>query len=359
MKPWFPLLALLLPSSAMAGYKLLINDDFESGDHAAMQGGFVAGECWGVVFEPDAGDYPFDWVFTDGLIGGSSAQVTYELDFYGLAGTNMGQSSLIDSSYIYLTGSNSSFNRIDLTDPKLEVTLPPVEQGNVAISMCLDTHSGYPAIARDVGGLDHRGRNYIWSSGVWLQSYLYGLTGDWIQRLCIETDSVSGDECDVDADTDADSDTDSDSDADADSDADTDADTDWDSHDPIAELSLVSVTPAEADQGDPVDVVLLGTGFEDGLDARIGGVSLTGIDVVNEETIQGRTPSSLPVGVHDVEVVLGTDNAYLSEAFTVRGGDTGDADTKGCSSAGGVQPLAWLGLGFAALGMAWSRRRRA
>jgi uncharacterized protein (TIGR03382 family) len=358
MRSWLPVLTLLLiPGSAMAGYKLLINDDFESGDHAAFQGGFVENECWGVVYVPDRGDYPFEMVAVDALIGGNASSVTYNIDFYQTNGTNPNSATRIDGSYLYITGSNSSFNRVDLTDPKLDVSLPTVESGNIIVSMCLDMHSGYPAIARDVGGMQHADRNWIYlpNHNSWWQSNLLGLSGDWIQRLCIETDSVSGDECDVDADTDADSDTDSDSDADADSD--TDADTDWESGDPIGELSLVSITPAEASQGEPVDVVLLGTGFTDGIDARIGGVSLTGIDVVNTETLQGRTPSSLPVGTHDVEVALGSDNAYLAEAFTVRGGDTGGGESKGCSSIGGVPGMAWMGLGLLGMVMVGWRRR--
>ena len=357
MRSWLIAFSLLLiPGSSFAGYKLLINDDFETGDHAAFQGGFVAGECWGAVYEPDPGDYPFDMVHVDALIGGSSAHSLYNIDFYALNGTNLNQSDYIDGSYLAITGSNSAFQRIDLRDAKLEVTLPAVESGNIAVAMCLDSHDGYPAIARDVGGMSDAALNYIFlpSHNSWWQSNLFGVTGDWIQRLCIETDSVSGDECDADTDADSDSDTDADSDSDADSDADTD--TAWGTGDPIADLSLISITPAKMNMGEPIDVVLLGSGFDDGMDARIGGISITGLQVINPETLQGRTPSSLPQGTHDVEVVVDADNAYLAAAFEVMGEEELDDGCSGCSSS---QPrgAAWLGLGLLGMmAMGWRRR---
>ncbi len=356
MKSWPIILALFAaPGPAIAGYKLLKNDGFVSPDNAAFQGGFVDGECWGVVYQPDPGDYPFEWAHVDALIGGTTSHAMFGIEFYELSGTNLDSATRIDSSAIYLNGSNDSYQRVTV-DTDLEVNLPTVESGNVAVAMCLDGHSGYPAIARDADGTIDSSLNYIYlpSHGSWWASNLFGLTGDWIQRLCIETDYVSGDECDVDSDSDADSDTDTDGDADADSD--TDTDTAWDSSDPLGDLSLISITPAEMDLGEPIDVVLLGTGFAGGMDARIGGISITGLEVVNSGTLQGRTPSSLPEGTHDVEVVLDSDNAYLAAAFAVLGEEEGGC--AGCSSRGLPSGLAVLGLGFLSLGLAVTRRRR-
>jgi MYXO-CTERM domain-containing protein len=360
MKSWFPLLALLaFPSSAIAGYKLLKNDGFESGMHAAFQGGFGDGECWGVVYVPDPGDYPFEWVAVDALIGGSSMHAMFDIAFYELNSSNLANATRIDDSAIYLTGSSSSYQRIDLQDAKLEVTLPTVESGNVAVAMCLEGHSGYPAIARDTDGMAHANRNYIFAHGAWYQSSMFLLTGDWIQRLCIETDNVVGDECDVDADSDADTDTDTDADADSDADSDADTDTAWDSVAVPDELGLLSITPAQMNVGEPVDVVLLGSGFEDGMDARIGGLDLTGLTVVNTETLQGRTPSSLTAGSHDVEVALDNgDNAYLAGAFTVlEEGEEPAEGCAGCSSRGGASGLGLWGLGLLGLLAVGGRRR--
>ncbi len=359
MRTWLAAAFLLaFPATALAGYKLLANDDFVSGDTAGFQGGFVDGECWGVVYVPDSGDYPFEMMAVDALIGGTTGYAFFDIEFYELTGSDLNNASSLGSSYLALTGSNHSFNRVDLTDHKLGVSLPTVSSGNVAVAMCLSGHSGYPAIARDVG-LAHADRNYILAHGMWWQSNLLGLTGDWIQRLCIETDNYSGDECDVDADSDTDSDTDADSDADADADSDADTDTAWDSDVVPGDVSLLSITPDEMSLGEAIGVVLLGAGFESGMDARIGGISLTGIDVLNTETLQARTPTSLPAGVHDVEVSLDNgDNAYLAGGFTVSDDDTGvgkpEGGCLGCSSTGGAA----LGLGWLALGLSVARRRR-
>ena len=354
MRSWLTALALLmLPSTALAGYKLLINDDFESGDHAAMQGGFVQGECWGVVYVPSPGDYPFDMIHVDALIGGTTAHAMFGIEFYELSGTNMNNGNRLDSSAIALSGSNNSMQRVYLDDADLEMSLPTIESGNIAVAMCLEAHDGYPAIARDVGGMQNADRNYIYLPGhnSWWQSNLFGLSGDWIQRLCIETDSVSGDECDVDADSDADSDTDTDSDADADS----DTDTAWDTNVDPGDLSLISITPVEMNLAEPIEVFLQGTGFGGGMDARIGGISITGLEVINGETLKGRTPSSLPAGTHDVEVVLDADNAYLPAAFTVIGDEEGGCS--GCASQGATSGLAWAGLGLLGMMMVGLRRR--
>ncbi len=353
------LLSLLgLPGPAIAGYKLLQNDGFTNHSTVAVQKGFIDGECWGVTYVPDPGDYPFEWVHVDAIIGGTTGHAMFDIRFYELSDTNISGATTIDSSAIYLNGSNTAFQRIDLDDPKLEVSLPTVESGNVAVAMCLNGHDGVPAIARDTDGMAHANRNYLYASGMWLQSNLYGLTGDWIQRLCIETDNVSGDECDVtegDTDADADADTDTDTDADADTDTDTDTDT-ADTYVPVGDLTLDSIVPAEMDYGVPIDVVLLGTGFESGIDARIGGISLTGITVEGEGTLSGRTPSSLPEGTHDVEVVLDGDNAYLPAAFSVLGEEEGGCT--GCASGGIPAGLGLLGAGLFSLGMAVSRRRQ-
>jgi uncharacterized protein (TIGR03382 family) len=277
-----------------------------------------------------------------------------------MSSTNMNNATRIDSSAVAMTGSSSSFNRIDLQSVDLEVTLPTVESGNIAIGLCLNSFSGYPAIARDVGGMDHANRNYIYlpGHGAWYQSNLFGLTGDWIQRLCIETDNFSGDECDSDTDADSDTDTDADSDADADADSDADTDTYWEDTTVPAELELYSITPDEMNLGEPIDVMLLGMGFDDGMDARIGGISITALSVVTGEQAEGRTPSSLPEGVHDVEVVLDDgDNAYLPSAFEVIGEVEPEEGCLGCSAGGTRGSLAWLGLGALGLALVVTRRR--
>ena len=101
-------------------------------------------------------------------------------------------------------------------------------------------------------------------------------------------------------------------------------------------------------------------GFTADAEARIGGVTITGNTVVGEETLSGRSPSALPAGVHDVEVVTAEGTAVLAAAFTITSGgdtDTGESSKDAscsCSTARPHSALAWLGL----LGLLVGRRRR-
>ena len=79
--------------------------------------------------------------------------------------------------------------------------------------------------------------------------------------------------------------------------------------------------------------MLSGQGFVTGAAATIGGLALTEATVENEGIVSGKTPTALPAGVHDVQVVNPDgDSAALSGAFTVEG-----VEKSGCGC--GPQPL--------------------
>ncbi len=329
------LLMSLLASPAMAGTKLLQNDGFTGEGEVGFQGGFVDGECWGVVYVPGATDYPFSLSYVEALVGGTSGSQYYILEIFELVGTNLASASMVDSEMIQMTGSQDSFNQITISDA-FPHGLPSFDSGNVAISICLDGFQGYPAIARDTDGMAHADRNYIYANVgggnySWYQSNMFGLQGDWIQRLCVEGSNISGTGCEGD----------SDADADADTDTDTDADTDV-TDTGLGNFWVESITPATADPGVPIDVYIKGGGFAQGVNAYIGGLAVSGIEVLDEHTLEGRTPSALPEGVHDVEVQLDGESDLLEGAFTVGGG------CAGCNAAGGAMglllpALIWVG----------------
>ncbi|MFH1467516.1 MAG: hypothetical protein ABIO70_24235 [Pseudomonadota bacterium] len=332
-------LSLLTPPT-FAGTRLLQNDGFTGEGEVGFQGGFVDGECWGVVYVPQATDYPFNLAYADTLVGGSSGSEFFGIDVYQVTTSSM-SGTLLGSGAVQITGSQESFSRIDFSEA-IEDVLPSIDSGNVAVSVCLDGFGGYPAIARDTDGMAHADRNWVYA-GVgggaysWFQSNQFGLTGDWIQRLCIEGANISGDGCegDADADGDADGDTDTDSDADADP----------------GSFWVESITPDHADPGVPIDVYIKGGGFAEGIGAYIGGLAVSGIEVLDENTLEGRTPSALPEGVHDVEVQLGGENDLIEAAFTVGG-------CGGCSAGGGVGGLLLLIPGITWVGSRARRHRR-
>lgn len=119
-----------------------------------------------------------------------------------------------------------------------------------------------------------------------------------------------------------------------------------------------SVTPSDAPYGASADVVVLGSGFDEGTTATLGGLALGAIEVQGESAFAARTPSALPPGIHDLVVTTGAgDQDTLIEAFTVTELDTGfsgggeDCGCSGVGTAGG-----WL-LGLLAFPFAIARRR--
>lgn len=339
----------LLIASALAGNSYYVLDTFDAGDEVAVQGGFVEGECWGTLYEPDPEEYPLTPLYVDLLFAGSSLQETVVVQIYYPDSNKPPWGPRVGEEAYALTGSDEYFARLDFEEA--EIYLDPLTEGNVFVEVCFEEgHYEYPSIAADADGLDFRKNHYIYADFTGgggdhyttetVNGLLGGNIGDWIMRLCVETDHDSGEPCpssagsvDGDADTDVDSDTDTDTDSDSDSDS----------------FSIMSITPNAAAEGESVNVVVLGTGFTDGAEARIGGIPLIGASLSGDTTISGLSPSTLPSGAHHVEVINGDGTSVvLPEGFTVGGGC-------GCASSPGAGGLAGL-LGL--IGLAALRRRR-
>ena len=121
--------------------------------------------------------------------------------------------------------------------------------------------------------------------------------------------------------------------------------------------------------------MIIGAGFDATSPATIGGLDVAGLDVINSETIRGRSPSALPVGIHDVGVTRDEDDerasVVLMTAFQVQDAETDIADTEpatessaseksaGCASLGETGPSRsdweWLVAGLLITGL---RRRQ-
>lgn len=119
-----------------------------------------------------------------------------------------------------------------------------------------------------------------------------------------------------------------------------------------------SVTPSDAAYGTSADVVVLGSGFGPGTTATLGGLALGAIEVQGDTAFAARTPSALPVGVHDLVVTTGAgDQDTLIEAFAVTELDTGVAPADGgCGCAAPGLAGGWL-LGLLAFPFVVARRR--
>lgn len=134
------------------------------------------------------------------------------------------------------------------------------------------------------------------------------------------------------------------------------ADSSFPASDTAAGFAVFEVVPAEVYEGGGDTIVILGEGFVPGLEARIGGLALTGLEVLNDETVSGTVPSALPTGVHDVEVVQDDVALVLPRSFTVWS-EALAPSTCGCGAAPLPPAGPLLVAGFATL-IALFRRNR-
>lgn len=325
------LITALLSGAANAGSTWLANDTFSGQGNIFIQDGFVTYECWASVFETDAlaADGALTMKSVRTLVGGSTSNNFFIVQFYAMAGSDMNSAALLGEEGVSLTGSSKNYNDLEIAD--LKIGLPTINSGNVAVAMCFDESStSTPSIANTEGYGSNSDNNwiYLFSSNTWARSQQLSVQGDWIMRLCVEAEHISGSCTDSSDSVDDGGDDGSDNVGNSGDDGGSDTGTDA--------VSLLQITPDSAAEGEAVDVVLLGAGFVDGTEARIGGISLTGTEVVNTETISGRTPTSLPAGAHDVEIVLPNgENDYIAGGFTVGGGC-------GCASLTTPMRQGWL-----------------
>ena len=360
--------ALLLAPLARAEEVVLRNDTayddgFGPGDHVAWLG---YPECAGVVLDPPPEAYPLVLhtvqVFLGSSLGNQDHAITHlTMGIYVLEeGEAMRlpgwKEWAVPEAPFQVTVASDQLNALSLDDPEQGLYPLTVESGDVAIWVCapdpddseLPGQWPYADLATDTSGLvidSDAPSGGSWVSdgdGVHALSEL-GAEGSWVIR------AVSG-------------------------------------YDVAVPLAVTAVSPATAELGRAAEVTVTGAGFDAATVATIGGLALSAAATVDADHLAGRSPSGLPVGVHDV-MVTGADgaSATLVKAFTVTEpadtdppedtdapADTDVADTDGADTAAddrgtpattgegcgcAVAPTrltAWLGL--AALALAWQRR---
>lgn len=302
---------ILWAMTAHAGTRLIQVDNFEDNSAAAFQGGFVQGECWAMVYVPEASDYPFTPIGIDALIGGAARTESFLVQVYAADDDMRPVGRWQDEEIFDVGGSDDALNRLSFVEAEMDIAT--VNSGNVMIAVCLESHDydpgdNFPAIAADGNRTDFPQQSLIgtYLDG-WIPSANYGVTGDWVMRLCIESANIAGNEC---------------------GDGTTPGDpTGDDTGDPIGDdtggdpnFYIQSITPSSADSGQAVSVVILGAGFEPGTQALIGGISLSGTTVASDTSISGTTSPTLESGVYDVELRQPDgDVATLPGGFVVAG----------------------------------------
>lgn len=337
---------LLLTTLAIAGEVLRndtnTSDQYDSSDQVAW---LAFPECAVSVLTAAAGDLPMDvgtvYVYLGSNTGNQDGTSTLaEVGIQLLDAGAEPQNGPMDwgPEAFSLTVSSQGLNALSLVDETNGWAPLAYTTGSIAVWVCPPdetTGESWPRTSsRDTSGIvidveSPSAGNYLWSASemVPLSNYV---SGSWIIRAGAE----GGTGIDTGSDTGNGNDSGTDS-----GDNDTDGD---------ALLSVSSVTPAEALFGEPVSVVILGTGFEQGLQVYIGGLSVSSLSLSGTTAVTATSPSALPAGVHDLVVQSpGGESSTLVGAFTVTDGECG------CTSASAPM-LAWL----ATAGVLLLRRRR-
>jgi hypothetical protein len=165
------------------GSSILRNDGWEDGEVAVFQGGFVAGEIGAVRLVPTE-PCPCDLNRVELLFGGSTGVATVTLRIWDDTNEQLDPGPELFSGDYQLTGADNAINVIDLSAENVAVT------GAFRVGIEFQAN-GYPSIARDNDGTINVDRNFIYTSGTWFRSSLFGLTGDWIIRAALEDNTTS------------------------------------------------------------------------------------------------------------------------------------------------------------------------
>jgi len=179
------LLIMLIPVMAVAAVRQLSNDAYEEGDEANYQAGFVSGEIMAASFTVEPEEFPFDLIsiqllVSDGTPGGMT-QGSFLVHIWEDSGGETPGDELIDPFSVLLTG--GYINNISLTG----MSVPRIESGSVRIGLEF-LQDPPPSFLSDAEGFITQHANTLFSVNFgWHYSEFFGLTGDWILRLTVDT----------------------------------------------------------------------------------------------------------------------------------------------------------------------------
>ena len=172
--------ALLIVSGQARADEELRNDGFESGDVAAFQQGFVAGEI-GASRLTATISCPCSLQHVDLLFGGVAATQPVTLRIWEDDGTSDDPGAPIFNADYSLVASNTQMQQFDLSGDGIIVP----QSFRVGLEF---QHSGAPSIAADTDSTITEERNFIFADGLgWVRSSFYLLDGDWILRATVRS----------------------------------------------------------------------------------------------------------------------------------------------------------------------------
>lgn len=278
------------------------NDGFVDNTAAGFQAGFVTGEIGAACFTPPEDEYPIQLLSAQLLFGGDreGATIFANMKIWRSGGDGEEPSDLIeDIQDIEFISATNAMNEVDLTSYGITVTEPWC----IGVEM---RRNGLPSIARDDDGTINAGNNWIFiDAGVWIQSNLAGLTGDWVIRT-IGTPRGGGVGPIPDAGTDTGTDTGTDAGTDASPDVGPDVGPDVepdvaDTSDPG--VTIDDVEQSSEDPADEIEITIYGQGFLEEYRYRVGPRTLTDVSVIGGTEAAGfLAADALDPGSYDVTV---------------------------------------------------------
>jgi hypothetical protein len=185
-KPWLPgvaLLALLALQASPAAGEIAQLDSWTSGQTAVFQGGFAAGETAAVRLVP-AGPCPCQVDEVRFLFGGAGGSYDVTIHIWDDTAMTDVPGPELYSQTVPVTGTEDFMQSVDLHAANVMVS------GAFRVGLEF-SHGGYPSVARDTDGSIDFTSNFIDAQGLgWVQSWLLGLTGDWIIRAVLDEGPV-------------------------------------------------------------------------------------------------------------------------------------------------------------------------
>ncbi|MBN1878565.1 hypothetical protein JW823_00465 [bacterium] len=173
------------PAGIQAAIQELANDAWQPEDAANYQAGFVTGEIMASTFSVSTTEYPFDVMAVrvlvgDGTMGGTTSSQFLCHIWEDSGGESPGEELATPFTVLLTAG---AINEIDMTG----LGLDPILSGSVRVGLEF-LQDPPPSFFSDDDGFITQHVNTLFDINFgWRYSEFFGLTGDWILRLLVNT----------------------------------------------------------------------------------------------------------------------------------------------------------------------------
>jgi hypothetical protein len=178
--------ASLLCAPLGAVEKTLQNDSFTGVGDLMCIPGFAVEEIGAARFTAEPSDYPFTVERVQVLLCPDGPPVDLVVKIWNDDGSSVAPGTLLWEEIVTFTPSTSFLNEVDVSLDDITIT-----SGSVRVGIEFFFAGSPPGFARDLDGI-HAQTNFIYAypPGAWYFSEQWGVTGDWILRVVIDTNDA-------------------------------------------------------------------------------------------------------------------------------------------------------------------------